>query len=129
MSYVPFPLLKTGFDMRSDRHARPCFLADAGRFAGHDARRELRHDVNLCSIGKAQRAQRAFEPFDELTSFTFAWTAVSRQRRKLIANALQRLGNGGRELAQVTAQARSESERVVRAHIRAMPQLEILQHS
>jgi hypothetical protein len=115
--------------MRSNRHARPCFLADAGRFASHDARGELRNDVNLCSIGKAKRAQCAFEPFDELTSFTFARATVSRQRCEFIADALQRLGNGGRELAQVAAQARRESERVVRAHIRAMPQLEILQHS
>ena len=35
----------------SDRHPRPSFLAGAGRFAGHDAGGELRHDMHLSGIG------------------------------------------------------------------------------
>src|SRR5688500_10649800 len=97
---------------RSDRDPRPRLLARARRFAGHDARGELRNDVDLCRLGQAECAQRAFESIDQLTTLAFARTSVPSQCGELIADALNRLRDRRRELAQVAAQPSCKAERV-----------------
>ena len=66
--------------------------------------------MNLRGIGQAERAQRSFQTFDELATVAFARATVSRQCRKLIADALQRFRDRWRELAQVATQARREPD-------------------
>ena len=72
---------------------------------------------------------RHLQKLDELSALAFGWTAVPRQRRELIADALERFGDRRRELAQVAAQPRRETKGVVGARVGPVTQLQILQHS
>src|SRR5512138_4003644 len=98
----------------SDRHPRPSFFARAGGLACHDPGGELRDDVYLRRGGQAECAQRAFEAVDQLTSLVLGRATVTRERGELIADALERLRDRGRELAQVAAQSCGETKRVER---------------
>src|SRR5262245_55792337 len=86
--------------VKSDSHGHPSprFLARARWFAGHDARRELRNDVDLRGIGESECTQCAFESIDQLATLAFVRAAVARQRCELVADTLQRLGDRRREL-------------------------------
>ena len=63
----------------SHSDAGPGFFRGTGGFAGHDARRQLRNDMNLGGIGKTERAQCAFESIDQLPTIRFSWTRIARK--------------------------------------------------
>ena len=75
--------------------------------------------MDLRGVGQTESAQRAFESVDQLATLALVRAAVARQRRELVADTLQRLGDRRRELAQVAAQARSKTKRVVRTLVGA----------
>ena len=113
--------------MRSDCDASPGVLATADGYAGHYSGSELRNDVHLRRIGQPEGPQSSFQSIDELLALSVGGACIARQRRELIADALDGFGNGRCEFTQITPQARREAKRIVGTSECPVTQLQVLQ--